>query len=167
MRRLAFPRQTGRSEGIEHRLSFIDNDAVEAGVAEPRVCSMVPIPDEVDEDERRRVREREDLVAERGSLVNRIDAVLATVGARDYNPLRRDRRARLEALRTALGGPLPPHAHARILRMLDRLELVCAQIAELERERDTVLEEKTPDKAEEMIRQLTGLRGIGPPCQQQ
>jgi len=32
---------------------------------EPRVCSMVPIPDEVDEDERRRVREREDLVAER------------------------------------------------------------------------------------------------------
>ena len=32
---------------------------------EPRVCSMVPIPNEADEDERRRVREREDLVAER------------------------------------------------------------------------------------------------------
>ena len=56
----------------------------------------------------------------------------------------------LEALRTALGDPLPPHAHARILRMLDRLELVCAQIAELERERDAVLEEEAPDKAEEM-----------------
>jgi hypothetical protein len=37
--------------------------------------------------------------------------------------------ARLEALRTALGDPLPPHARARILRMLDRLELVCAQNA--------------------------------------
>jgi transposase len=83
---------------------------------EPRVCSMVPIPDEADEDERRRVREREDLVAERISLVNRVGAVLATLGVRDYNPLRRDRRARLEALRTALGDPLPPHARARILR---------------------------------------------------
>lgn len=89
---------------------------------EPRVCSMVPIPGEADEDERRCVREREDLVAERGRLVNRIDAVLASVGVRDYNPLRRDRRARLEALRTALGDPLPPHARARILRMLERLE---------------------------------------------
>lgn len=128
---------------------------------EPRVCSMVPIPNEADEDERRRVREREDLVSERVSLVNRIDAVLASVGVRDYNPLRRDRRARLEALRTALGDPLPPHAGARILRMLDRLELVCGQIAELEGQRDAVLEEKAPDKAEEMIRQLAGLRGIG------
>ena len=45
--------------------------------------------------------------------------------------------------------------------MLDRLELVCAQITELERERDAVLEEEVPDKAEEMIQQLVGLRGIG------
>ena len=80
---------------------------------EPRVCSMVPIPDEADEDERRRVREREDLMAERVSLVNRIGAVLATLGVGDYNPLRRDRRARLESLRTALGDPLPPHARAK------------------------------------------------------
>jgi transposase len=128
---------------------------------EPRVCSMVPIPDEADEDERRRVREREDLVAERVSLVNRVGAVLATLGVRDYNPLRRDRRARLEALRTALGDPLPPHARARIFRMLDRLELVCAQIVELEQQRNAVLEEEAPDKAEKMIQQLAGLRGIG------
>ena len=44
------------------------------------MCSMVPIPDEADEDERRCVREREDLVSERvESPVNRIDAVLATL----------------------------------------------------------------------------------------
>src|SRR5271165_2809746 len=121
---------------------------------EPRVCSMVPIPDEADEDERRRVRERTELVAERVALVNRIGAVLATLGVRDYNPLRRDRRERLDAMRTALGDPVPPHARARILRMLDRLELVCAQIAELERERDAVLDEEAPGKAEEMIQQL-------------
>ena len=47
---------------------------------EPRVCSMVPIPDEADEDERRHVREREDLAAERVSLVNRVGAVLADPG---------------------------------------------------------------------------------------
>jgi len=48
---------------------------------EPRVCSMVPIPAEADEDARRCVREREELVAERVALVNRIGAVLATLGA--------------------------------------------------------------------------------------
>jgi transposase len=122
---------------------------------------MVPIPDEADEDARRWIREREDLVGERVSLVNRIDAILATLGVREYNPLRRDRRERLDALRTALGVSLPPHAGARIIRMLDRLELVCTQIAELERERDAVLEKEAPDKAEEMIQQLATLRGIG------
>ena len=128
---------------------------------EPRVCSMVPIPTEADEDERRRVREREDLMAERVSLVNRIGAVLATLGVGDYNPLRRDRRTRLESLRTALGDPLPPHARARIRRMLDRLDLVCAQITELEQERDAVLDKEAPDRAEKMIQQLVELRGIG------
>ena len=91
---------------------------------EPRVCSMVPIPEEADEDERRRVREREDLISDRISMVNRIGAVLATLGVGDDNPLRRDRRARLDSLPTALGDPLPPHARARILRLLDRLDLV-------------------------------------------
>ncbi len=38
---------------------------------EPRVCSMVPILDETDEDARGRVGEREDQMAERVSLVNR------------------------------------------------------------------------------------------------
>jgi transposase len=42
---------------------------------------MVPIPDEYDEDARRCVRERTELVAERVGLTNRIGAVLATLGA--------------------------------------------------------------------------------------
>ena len=45
--------------------------------------------------------------------------------------------------------------------MLDRLELVCAQIAELEQKRDAVIEQKAPRRAEKMIQQLAGLRGIG------
>jgi transposase len=128
---------------------------------EPRVCSMVPIPAEDDEDARRCVRERAELVAERVALVNRIGAVLATMGCGAYDPLLRNRRQRLGELRTALGAPLPPHAHAKINRMLDRLDLVRAQIAELEQDRDAVLQEETPSKADEMIQQLTKLRGIG------
>jgi transposase len=128
---------------------------------EPRVCSMVPVPSEADEDARRCVRERAELVTERVALVNRIGAVLATLGAGDYNPLLRNRRERLDALRTALGTPLPAHARAKIERLLDRLDLVCAQITTLERERDAVLEQEAPDRAGAMIQQLSALRGIG------
>ncbi|MCQ4189289.1 IS110 family transposase, partial [Methylocystis suflitae] len=77
---------------------------------EPRVCSMVTIPGEAEEDARRPSREREELIRERIMLTNRIGAILATLGIDDYNPLRRDRRVRLEALRTALDQPLPEHA---------------------------------------------------------
>src|SRR5262245_44912351 len=105
---------------------------------------MVPIPDPVDEDARRFVRERQELLGERIA----IDAVLATLGSRGYDPRRRDRRVRLEQLQTALGDPIPPHAHAKIVRMLDRLELVLAQLIELERQRDGVIEDEAPGRAE-------------------
>lgn len=128
---------------------------------EPRVCSMVPIPTEADEDARRCVRERQDLLGERVAIVNGITSILATLGARDYEPLRRDRRQRLEGVRTAVGEPLPSQARARIERMLDRLELVLTQIATLERQRDAVLDEAAPGDAERMIQQLVRLRGLG------
>ena len=128
---------------------------------EPRVCSMVPVPDEADEDARRCIRERTELISERVGLTNRIGAVLATLGVTDYNPLLRNRHHRLAELRTGLGEPLPPNAHAKIARLLARLELVLAQIAELERERDAVVETETPDHASKMIQQLISLRGIG------
>jgi transposase len=122
---------------------------------------MIPVPAEADEDARRCVRERAELISERVSLVNRIGAVLATLGASDFNPLLRNRRARLEELRTGLGTAVPQHARAKIVRMIDRLELVLEQISELDRERDAVLEETAPDKAGLMIQELVKLRGIG------
>ena len=70
---------------------------------------MVPIPPEDDEDARRCVRQREELVAELVALVNRISGVLATLGVGEYNPLLRNRRERLQALRAAPGASLPPH----------------------------------------------------------
>lgn len=128
---------------------------------EPRVCSMVPIPDEADEDARRCIRERTELISERIGLTNRIGAVLATLGVEGYNPLLQSRRHRLMDLRTGLGEPLPPNAFAKIDRLLSRLELVLTQIAQLERERDAVVKEPAADEAGKMIQQLCRLRGIG------
>ena len=128
---------------------------------EPRVCSMVPVPDEKDEDTRRSVRERAELIAERIGLTNAIGAILATLGTGDFNPLRRDRRRKLEELRTALGTALPPHAKSKINRLLTRLELVLDQICQIEQERDLILQAEQPDAAGRMIQQLSQLRGIG------
>lgn len=148
-----------KSDGIDAELLLRSLLAWLRG--EPRVCSMVPVPAEADEDARRRIRERAELVSERVSLVNRIDAVLATLGASDFNPLLRNRRKRFEELRTGLGTAVPQNARAKIIRMIDRLELVLEQISELDRERDAVLATKAPDKAELMIQELVKLRGIG------
>jgi transposase len=148
-----------KSDGIDAELLLRTLLAWLGG--EPRVCSMVPIPDEADEDARRSVRERTELVSERVSLANRIGAVLATLGVEDYNPLLKNRRRRLADLRTGLGDPIPPHALAKIERLLSRLELVLDQIATLEHDRDEVAEVPASDDASRMIQQLCSLRGIG------
>jgi transposase len=156
---------------VDRRMRRAKSDGIDAELllrtllawlrGEPRVCSMVPVPDEADEDARRCVRERSELVSERVGLVNRIGAVLATLGAGDYNPLLQSRRRRLADLRTGLGDPIPPNALAKIERLLTRLELVLAQITELELERDAVAKTSAPDQAGKMIQQLNSLRGIG------
>ena len=53
-----------------------------------------------DEDRRRICRERKVLIMERVQHVNRIKGLLFSQGASGYEPLRRDRRARLDALQT-------------------------------------------------------------------
>jgi transposase len=156
---------------VDRRLRRAKSDGIDAELllrtllawlrGEPRVCSMAPIPDEADEDARRCVRERTELLSDRIGLTNRIGAVLATLGVNDYNPLLQSRRRRLAELRTGLGEPIPPNALAKIDRLLARLELVLSQIAELERERDEVAAADAPDRAGKMIQQLAGLRGIG------
>ena len=130
---------------------------------EPRVCSMVPIPREADEEARRAHREREDLTGERRSIVNKIDGILATLGVKGYKALRRDRREQLTSLRQPDGDPVPPMARARIERLLDRLDLVLKLIEQVEAARDAVLTKEAPaNDAEKMICSLTKLRSIGP-----
>ncbi len=71
---------------------------------EPRVCSMVRAPTPETEDERRLCRERPMLIEERVRHVNRIKGLLFSQGVRDYEPLRRNRRNRLDQLRAGTAG---------------------------------------------------------------
>ena len=106
---------------------------------EPRVCAMVKAPTPEEEDRRRLCRERKALTAERVLHVNRIKGLLFCQGISGYEPLRRDRRERLEELQTGDGRPLPPHLKAQVNRELDRLELLLKQIKAVEAERDALL----------------------------
>jgi transposase len=127
---------------------------------EPRVCTMVRAPTPEDEDRRRLCRERKTLIAERVEHVNRIKGLLFSQGISSYEPLRRDRRQRLEDLRTGDGRSLPTHLKTQISRELNRLELLLDQIKLAEAERDALLAE---DQAapEQPGRMLLEFRGIG------
>jgi transposase len=128
---------------------------------EPRVCSMVRAPTPEDEDRRRICRERKVLIMERVQHVNRIKGLLFSQGASGYEPLRRDRRARLDALQTGDGRRLPQHLKAQVCRELDRLELLLEQIKAVEAERDALLNaEQTKVSAPPPM--LLGVHGIGP-----
>jgi transposase len=128
---------------------------------EPRVCAMVKAPTPEEEDHRRLCRERKVLTAERVQHVNRIKGLLFAQGVSGYKPLRRDRRRRLDELRTGDGRPLPKHLKDQISRELDRLELLLEQIKAAETERDALLAaQKVVAPAPAAM--LLDIKGIGP-----
>jgi transposase len=131
---------------------------------EPRVCTMVRAPTPEDEDRRRLCRERKVLIAERVEHVNRIKGLLFSQGISSYEPLRRDRRQRLEDLTTGDGRTLPTHLKIQISRELDRLELLLDQIKLAEAERDGLLAEGQPAAPESPARMLLEFKGIGAEC---
>ena len=132
---------------------------------EPRVCAMVVAPSPEEEDRRRICRERRSLIAERITHVNRIKGLLFAQGVSDYEPLRRDRRARLEALRTGDGRELPTNLKAQIGRELDRIELLLEQIKAVEIERDGLLvaarKPASEQAAADAVTMLLALKGMG------
>jgi transposase len=127
---------------------------------EPRVCAMVRIPTPEEEDRRRISRERKTLTAERVAHVNRIKGLLFSQGI-EYEPLHRNRRQRLEELRTGDGRVLPDHLKRQISRELDRLELLLEQIKTVEAERDAMLASAQPEEAPMPAKMLMELKGIG------
>jgi transposase len=129
---------------------------------EPRVCAMVKAPTPEEEDRRRLCRERKVLIAERVKHVNRVKGLLFSQGVSGYEPLRRDRRQRLDELTTGDGRPLPRHFKTQICRELDRIELLLDQIKAAEAERDALLAERQASAPAPAGRMLLDLKGIGP-----
>lgn len=128
---------------------------------EPRVCSMVRPPSPEEEDRRRLGRERKTLLAERIKHTNRIKGLLCAQGIFDYDPLLRNRRARLDGLQTGDGRPLPPQLKAQINRELERIELLINQLKIVEAERDALLE-PAREAAPTPATMLAQVKGIGP-----
>ena len=133
---------------------------------EPRVCAMVRTPTPEEEDRRRLCRERKTLTNERVQHVNRIKGLLFSQGISGYEPLRRNRRQRLDELKTGDARPLPPHLKAQITRELDRLELLLEQIEAVEIERDALISAMKPegmnaDAVRSPPAMLINLNGIG------
>src|ERR1700680_3674306 len=126
---------------------------------EPRVCAMVKAPAPDEEDRRRLCRERKVLIGERVQHVNRVKGLLFSQGISGYEPLRRDRRRRLDTLQTGDGRLLPDHLKAQVCRELDRVELVLEQIKAVEDERDARL---AAQRVAAPAAMLLDIKGIGP-----
>jgi transposase len=159
------------SIAVDRRHRRIKTDAIDGEMllrtlmawarGERRVCSMVRPPSPEEEDHRRLTRERGTLLKERTQHTNRIRGLLYGQGITDYDPLRKDRLARLDALKTGDGRPLPERLKTEIRRELDRVDLVASQIATVERARDALVGLKSAAKPETAAAALARLKGIG------
>jgi transposase len=128
---------------------------------EPDHCGMAAIPSLAEEDAKRPSRERENLVAERTRLGNRMKGALARLGVRGFKPTLRNAAERLQALRTPEGEPLPPDTLAELRRDMARLRLVREQIREVEQARAERLERAPGEGRHAMVRLLARVVGVG------
>jgi transposase len=127
---------------------------------EPDHCSMAAIPTLTEEDGKRPNRERENLIGERTRIVNRMKGTLARLGIRGIKPTLRKAPARLAALRTPEGVPLPPNTLAELYRDMVRLRLVREQIEAIEAARLERLAQ-TSDEPHAMVRLVARVVGVG------
>jgi transposase len=128
---------------------------------EPDHCQMIAIPSLAEEDAKRPGRERDALVSERTRIINRFKSTLAWLGIRGFKPHLRNAAARLESLRTPEGTLLPGNTLAELRREMTRLQLIAAQIREIESARVERLQHQPSAGAHPMIRVLAQVRGVG------
>ena len=124
-------------------------------------CSMVAIPTLAEEDAKRPSRERENLVGEQTRIINSVKAGLLRLGIRDFNPALRRAPKKLETLVTPEGAPLPPNTLDEIRRGLARLAAVREQIAAIERDRQSRLEQAPRSPSNAMVLLLARVVGVG------
>ncbi|OBP92705.1 hypothetical protein BAE40_30970, partial [Mesorhizobium loti] len=130
---------------------------------EKRHCSMAALPTLEEEDARRPNRERQTLVGEQTRLVNRIKAILARFGIRSFRLSLRNAADRLIAIRIAEGTPLPDNTRAELHRLLERLDLLRAQIRTIEgdRLRRLAAAPAAPEGPHAMVRLIARVIGVG------
>jgi transposase len=128
---------------------------------EPGHCSLAIVPTVAEEDAKRPHRERESLVQERTSTVNRMKSILIQFGVRNFNPVLRKASEKLDAVRTPEGIPLPPNAVAALRRHMERLRVIKEQIKAIERTRLQRLQRDPADKMNAMVFLLVRIIGFG------
>jgi len=124
-------------------------------------CRMVAVPTLAEEDAKRPSREREKLVGECTSAVNRLKAALARLGIRGFNPKLRKAAGRLEVLRTPEGEPIPPNMLDEMKRDLANLASLREQIKAIEQARLERLEQAPKSRTNAMVRMLASIVGVG------
>jgi transposase len=124
-------------------------------------CKMCAIPTSAEEDAKRPHRERETLVGEKTTIINRIKATLARLGIRSFNPKLKKAPERLEDLRTPEGEPIPPNTLAELQRDLARKQLVAEQISQIEKARLEQLKQAPKTGPNLMVLVLMRVIGIG------
>ena len=128
---------------------------------EPGHCSMAIVPTVEEEDAKRPHREREGLVHERTSIVNRMKSLLIQFGVRNFNPKMRKAAEKLDGIRTPEGVPLPVNTMAMLRRHMERKRVIDEQIKAIDQERLHRLERDPADKRNSMVLLLTRIVGLG------
>src|SRR5271170_5235694 len=136
---------------------------------EPRVCAMVRVRSEEEEDLRRPGRERHKLTGERVSIENQIQSLLWLHGIYGFRPRLKKAKAKakekLEALRMRSDASLPRETMAQLRRLMIQHRLFSEQLAEIDaaREAELAAAAKAPDpeRGQRMIRLLVAICGMG------
>jgi transposase len=124
-------------------------------------CKMATIPTFAAEDAKRPYRERDTLVGEHTTIINRIKATLTRLGIRNFDPKLEKAPERLEQLRTPEGEAIPPNTLAELNRDFARKQLVAEQIQQIEKARLEQLKMAPKAGPNLMILVLMRVIGIG------
>ena len=165
--RKAKQRKTDRIDAKKMVRALLAHDRGDAAV-----LSQVRVPSVEEEDRKRLLRERQRLVKARTSLTNSIKGLLKLHGVFDLDPRAGGFDEKFSGVVTAYGSPFPPRARQEIERLKERLSLVQRQIAEVEAERDAVVQagadvpiadvpEGSEEQAAAKIAALTRLKSVG------
>jgi transposase len=124
-------------------------------------CKMAAIPTLAQEDSKRPHRERETLVGEQTTIINRMKATLTRLGIRNFNPKLKKAPERLEHVRTPEGEPIPPNTFDELRRDMERKRLVHEQILNIEKARLEQLRRAPKAGPNLMVLILMRVIGIG------